>query len=168
MRSPGYFYIGILISSVASAQLTNPSDMRIGSESALWLRRSPLEKETYLEGLCTGLRSAPGLDYLIEITCKPISSPPHVFRFCGMLYSKPIDATKEFDRFYKEGNNSDIPNWAAVGAYNDRVCGENNVIHRMSKIQERRKCYRVLANIGDVVKEVRKRQQEHCDKLPPD
>ncbi|WP_133155388.1 hypothetical protein [Hydrogenophaga pseudoflava] len=155
--------------SAAVAQSIDLDELRLGSEAQIWNQRSQVEKHAYLEGLCQGLSATRDLNYLSQQTCSDPSSTPIGkvrLRICGVFYGTPEKATRYVDDFYKDKHHSDIPNWAALGAYNDRICEESNVQPRLAKLQEKMKCLRVLLNMGSVTPEARAKQQAVCDALP--
>lgn len=140
--------------------------MTVGSDATLWNQRNLVEKSAYLEGFCSGLSADPNSPYG-QLQCK--QSITSEMRFCMLIWKSPNgreQAISFFDTFYKSRTHSDIPNWAVVGAYNDKACNENNVSSSLPKMQKRNECFRALSNLGaGVSQEAIKKQKEHCKSL---
>lgn len=162
----------VAILPINSNSTTNAKlpDIQVGSSAELWFQRSIVEKAAYLEGLCEGyqsdLRSNLGAP-----KCKPSPTldKANKSRFCSAMWNPSDDSNpgiKYFDTFYGDQAHSDLPAWAAIASYNDKVCGENAITSNLSKFQKHLKCGRDLMNMGfSIAPEARKKQAEYCDTL---
>jgi hypothetical protein len=154
-------------SEVSAKRVAPPDELRIGSSSEFWNARSL--DSNYLEGLCDGLGS--NAQFMLgELSCSdalPVKGRSRKYRFCGVRVGDPEQATNYFNEFYRSSEHSDLAPWMAVAAFNDKVCGENIITSRMSKIQAQSKCNRKAANMYEegVSPEARKKQQEYCASL---
>ena len=149
------------VSSVASAQVAD--DIQVGSQAQLWKQRGKAERAAYLEGLCAGLSESK----LGDLSCGATFSSSPSRRFCYLVHKGDgQEAVAYFDDFYRNKNQTEIPNWAAVAAYNDRSCRENVVSGVLQKMQKRNECIRQAINMNNAVAaEARRAQEEHCKSL---
>lgn len=124
----------------------------IGSEQYRWKQRTMQEKQAYLDGLCSALSAGANLKMGVG-RCKSekandityILSPQ---RFCFANAVDRARGVEHFDLFYANPEHSEVPNWAVVAAYNDKVCGEDVVMSRLKKLQEHGRCMHELVNMG--------------------
>jgi hypothetical protein len=155
-------YRGVLIMSIrmattifvslACAINSSHAGENVGSASELWRQRSTVEKVAYLEGLCAGLEQLSDAQTIGDITCMPLKDVTAnkgaiKSRFCGAFWRKRSEVVQHLDTFYEQPDRSDVPNWLAILAYNDKACGESHATEPIRRIQAGAKCYRQLLNM---------------------
>lgn len=155
---------GVCIQVRAQSVDSEPA-WQLESAAALWRQREPAERAPFLAGLCEGLGTSAELQHLADLTCREEFRPGDPMRFCAVVATKPREAIEFLDAFYKNPAYSDVPNWAAVGTYNDRSCKENRVGAQVPRLQARVKCQRVLANMHGATKAAREAQAAECRRL---
>lgn len=146
---------------------TFAQDMTIGTPAEFWGQRTAREKVVFLEGLCEGL-STSSQHKLGEQPCNA-SQPAGKQRFC---FAVNINGGKEavayLDQFYRNKSQTEIPLWAAIGAYNDNSCNEDLVSSNLAIMQKRNQCFRQSMNMfasQGLSEKAKKAQQEHCKKI---
>lgn len=166
--------VAILLTALGPStfsQTISLDDVRVGSSAQLWFQRSPSEKEVFLEGLCEGFMAGPTSNLHLMYCADDLPKDPNDKgwnkRFCGLVSIEPRKAVEYLDAFFKQRKYSDVANWAAIAAYNDKACGEQAVTPSLPRMQAKNECHRALANMSrSVATEARKKQREHCASLP--
>jgi hypothetical protein len=142
-------------------------EMQMSSHAQRWGQRNAMEKSNFLQGMCEGLQASNQYK-LGELLCE-MSQYPARLRFCAtVILNGGKDAIAYLDRFYQNKNQTEIPYWAAIAAYNDTACKENTVTGNLSQVQRRNECLRQLANMvgkKGVGPEAKKAQDAHCKTL---
>ena len=155
-----------------SAIIDKLEKIEYGSAAELWAQRTQQNKLGYIEGLCNGFRASQTLMHLSRSTCDgndlplPVAGKKIKWAFCGDYSADERKAISYFDAFYSESSHSDIPHWAAIGAYNDKACGESHTLMMLPKLQARQKCYRVYSNMRAATQVAKQAQLSECKKLP--
>ncbi len=139
----------------------------VAKQSDVWNHNTRVQKLAFIRGFCTGARVHESLQRTSDLFCsRDVTAPgPNPSRFCGLAFGeKPHSAVAVVDAFYTAQSHSDVPFWASVVEFNDRVCEERNVLDRLKSLQERGSCLRSWSVLvaSNVSKQVRDNLLDRC------
>jgi hypothetical protein len=141
--------------SLAAFDCGDVQAYEVPSEASLWAQRTHPEKAGYIDGLCDAYKDVPKAT-TGELFCKPLTyEGVQTPRFCSARWkfsrdgrmADPSPGIRMFDEFYADKNHSDLPTWTVLTSYNDKACGENQVLSRLPHMQEKLLCLRQLTNM---------------------
>lgn len=157
----------LVIVLIFAWSLSLAEDNRLGSSAEIWNQRTDTEKTAYLEGLCEGF-GASNIHKLGDLLCDKEKITKQT-RFCFAVHLRNgADAISYLNKFYSNRNQTDIPIWAAIGAYNDKSCNEERYSHQLRQLQRQLECERQLFNLRmtkGISDAAINSQAEHCEKI---
>lgn len=152
----------IALALISSVSAVGVGAQRIASEADSWGYMSEQEKIAFLTGFCKGAEGLTGtMRGLGEFDCIPIA-----MRACGMIHLPERKRVLNWlDFFYSGERYSDVPFWAAVGAFNDQECKENTFTEHLMSLQAQSRCRRLALESGGMFSKERSEKLEACNAM---